>query len=119
MRNRWTGLIPSHPQKTQELLARASEHQQAATHAHAHTHTHLGDLFVFNGGIFPGLHRPVLLQRLLLHPWLGPLLSRYAMGYWTFAKGVQGVFAPGHPPSERVLADMWEVRRKKEPKGKG
>lgn len=32
------------------------------------------------------------------------------MGYWTFAKGVQGVFSPGHPPGERVLRDMWEVR---------
>lgn len=92
---------PPHP-IAQELLARASGTNQAAA-------TQIEDLFIFNGGIFPALHRPVLLQRLLLSPWLGPLLSHYAMGAWTFAKGVRGVFSPEHPPSEKVLADMWEV----------
>jgi hypothetical protein len=89
----------------QELLARASEAPTTPT-----PRTQIDDLFIFNGGIFPKLHRPVLMQRLLLHPWVGPVLSRYAMGYWTFAKGVQGVFSPEHAPSAAMLADMWEVR---------
>jgi len=94
----------------QELAARRQQAEQeggkeGGREGAARTVIH--DVFLFNGGIFPQLHRPVLMQTLLLTPFLGPFLSRYLMSEWSFSKGIRGVFAPSHPPSPSLVRDMW------------
>ena len=75
--------------------------------------TVIRDVFLFNGGVFPQLHRPVLMQTLLLTPFLGPFLSRYLTTEWSFDKGIRGVFSPAYPPSPALVRDMWaSVRRR-------
>lgn len=56
------------------------------------------------------LHRPVLVQRLLLLPVLGAVLSNTLLNETIFGKGIAGVFSPQHPPEPWVLHEMWQVR---------
>lgn len=59
-----------------------------------------------NGGLIPGLHRPVLQMQLLhnkdIGPWLGPLLTRSR-----FSATLSGVFGPYTRPSEAFLQDSY------------
>jgi pimeloyl-ACP methyl ester carboxylesterase len=57
-----------------------------------------------NGGLYPDLHRPLLVQTLLLHPRAGPLLSR-VMNEKGLARGLRRVFAT--PPSDEELHEHW------------
>ena len=59
-----------------------------------------------NGGLIPGLHRPVLQQRLLHNkyagPWMGPLLTESRMSA-VLAK----TFGPATLPSQAFLEDSY------------
>ncbi|MFD9129140.1 alpha/beta fold hydrolase [Kitasatospora sp. NPDC059571] len=56
-----------------------------------------------NGGLYPDLHRPLRIQR-LLHGRLGPLLAR-AVTERGFRASMRRVL--GRPVSDEVLHDMW------------
>lgn len=78
----------------QELLARDAERRLGFE---------LRGAVLLNGGLYPDLHRPVRLQRILRSP-LGPLVSRFANEPRTM-KALSAVFAREPDPDE--LAQHW------------
>jgi pimeloyl-ACP methyl ester carboxylesterase len=61
---------------------------------------------LLNGGIFPELHRPRPIQRLLASP-LGPLVSR-SIDQKRFEKSLSAVFGANTRPTREDLAGFWE-----------
>lgn len=82
----------------QELLARQQEGSGPKG---------LGRMIFLNGGIFPGLHRPRLIQHLGASP-IGFVLSRL-LGYRQFRKSFPPIFGPDTQPDERELRDYWAM----------
>jgi pimeloyl-ACP methyl ester carboxylesterase len=64
------------------------------------------DVTLLNGGIYPDLHRPVLVQKLLRSPF-GPLAS-YAVSERTMSAALRAVFAPELAPTAAELAQHWQ-----------
>jgi pimeloyl-ACP methyl ester carboxylesterase len=60
-----------------------------------------------NGGLFPEVHRPRLVQKLLLSP-LGPVLSR-VISEKSFSRSFSAIFGDATKPSTDELADMWRL----------
>jgi pimeloyl-ACP methyl ester carboxylesterase len=60
-----------------------------------------------NGGLFPELHRPRLVQKLLAGP-LGGLVA-WSMTRRRFGASFAGVFAPAARPSAAELDDFWAL----------
>lgn len=58
-----------------------------------------------NGGIYPDLHRPILIQRLLHHQRIGPLLGRLSSER-TFRMAMRKIM--GRPVADADLHAMWE-----------
>ncbi len=81
----------------QELLARQRE--GAAWRMRA--------LALLNGGLFPQMHRPILMQRLLLSP-LGPLIARL-FNERGFRRSFASVFGPQTRPGDDDLRALWEL----------
>lgn len=81
----------------QELLAR---------HAGGTLEVEIERIAFLNGGLYPDLHRPLLVQKLLLHPRTGPLLAA-RMDERALRRGLRRVFAPDHPPSDAELHQHW------------
>lgn len=81
----------------QELLARRAEGRLAVTFD--------GPVTFLNGGLFPHLHRPVRIQKLLAGP-AGPLLARM-MTERRYVEGLRGVLAA--PVDERELREHWRA----------
>ncbi len=61
----------------------------------------------FNGGLFPGEHRPLAIQRLLLSP-LGPLLSRLLTA-GLFRRNFRKIFAARTQPTREELDEFWSL----------
>jgi len=80
----------------QELIARRQEGALPVE---------LTQLVFFNGGIFPSLHRPVRIQKLMAGP-LGPVLARL-MSEGTFVAGYRDVL--GEPPGDDELHEHWRA----------
>jgi pimeloyl-ACP methyl ester carboxylesterase len=80
----------------QELLARFNEGQ---------LHVELTQLVFLNGGIFPALHRPTKVQKLLAGR-LGPVLGRL-MTEDKFVAGYREVL--GQPPGDDELREHWRA----------
>ncbi len=78
----------------QELLAREREGRLP-----------LASVCFLNGGLFPETHRARPVQKLLAHPWTGPLLAR-AISYQGFARTMRRIGGRS-PPSEQDLRDLW------------
>jgi pimeloyl-ACP methyl ester carboxylesterase len=78
----------------QELLAREREGRLP-----------LASVCFLNGGLFPETHRARPVQKLLAHPWTGPLLAR-AISYRGFERTMQRI-GGRRPPSARDLRDLW------------
>jgi pimeloyl-ACP methyl ester carboxylesterase len=78
----------------QELLAREGEGRLP-----------LASVCFLNGGLFPETHRARPVQKLLAHPWTGPLLAR-AISYGGFARTMRRIGGRS-PPSEQDLRDLW------------
>jgi len=72
----------------------------------ARSHERFLSVCLLNGGIFPELHRPRLIQRLLASP-LGPLVSR-SINQKRFAKSFGEIFGPDTQPGAEELAGFWE-----------
>lgn len=78
----------------QELLARGAP---------------LDSVCFLNGGLFPEVHRPRVVQRLLasrLGPLVGRLTSKRA-----FAKSLHDIFGPRTPPSRDFVDELWTLLR--------
>jgi len=84
----------------QELLARFLE--IGASQGSRYTYCCL-----LNGGLFPEVHRPRLIQKLLLSP-LGFLVARL-VNERSFRKSFSAIFGPQTQPGERELAEFWEL----------
>lgn len=58
-----------------------------------------------NASIYPELHRPLLIQKLLANPWTGPFATRLITRR-TFERNFRSVFAT--KPSSEEIADFWK-----------
>ncbi len=87
----------------QELLARQMESKS--------TVRWLSCVFL-NGGLFPELHRPRFIQRLLLSP-VGSLAARLSTER-TFRRNMKNIFSKEHPPSNAFLSASWQLLIEKE-----
>jgi pimeloyl-ACP methyl ester carboxylesterase len=86
----------------QELLARDRERGSGKPGSFAE----LASVCLLNGGIFPEVHRPRPVQRLLDSP-VGGLIARLS-GRRQFGRGLSDVFGPRTKPSEAELDGFWE-----------
>lgn len=80
----------------QELLARQADGRLGFT---------IRSVCMLNGGIVPGMHRPVLMQRLLhgpLGPLIGPLMSKK-----TLARSFKKIFGAETQPTAEELDAFW------------
>ncbi|MCU0681523.1 MAG: alpha/beta hydrolase [Polyangiaceae bacterium] len=83
----------------QELLARARERAPGGLE--------LAYVCLLNGGLYPEMHRPRLIQRLLASP-LGPLVARL-LNERSFARSFSAVFGPATKPPPDELASFWRL----------
>jgi len=86
----------------QELLARHAERQAGAGGG-----LHVRSVCLLNGGIFPGVHRPLTIQKLLAGPlgrWIGPLLSVRSL-----RRSFNRIFGPDTQPTEDEIRDFWTL----------
>lgn len=67
---------------------------------------------MLNGGVLPGEHRPVLVQRLLLHPWTGPV-TRSLVNRLMFTRALSRVFGADTQPSAAELDEWWALQTHK------
>lgn len=81
----------------QELLARANA---GATFT-------IKSVCFLNGGLFPGVHKPRLIQNLLLSP-IGFLLSRL-LTREKLATNFKAIFGPDTQPSEEEIDEFWAL----------
>lgn len=82
----------------QELLARADEGELPFE---------ITKLVLLNGGIFPGVHRPTTVQKLLLSP-LGGSLTKF-MGSKQLGRSLRKVFGPETKPTLREVNEFWSL----------
>ena len=82
----------------QELLARQTEGKLAIR---------LRSVVFLNGGLFPGHHKPRLIQSLLLSP-IGFLINRLG-SQSRFNQSFSAVFGQETQPSEQDLDDFWTI----------
>jgi len=86
----------------QELLARFKDRQSRGD----------GGLTIhsccfLNGGLFPEMHRPRLIQRLLISP-IGKFLTPF-LGEEQFRKSFSAVFGPKTQPTDEELKEFWRL----------
>ena len=62
---------------------------------------------LLNGGLFPETHYARPIQKILLSR-IGPLINKLSTKR-TFDKSMTSVFGPKTPPSEKQLADFWQI----------
>jgi pimeloyl-ACP methyl ester carboxylesterase len=86
----------------QELLARREEGRLCLK---------VSALFLLNSGLYVNLARPLLVQRLLAKPLLGPLLAR-AVTERIFARSISSVISPAHALGREDLRAQWNVVRR-------
>lgn len=82
----------------QELLARQAPGRAAPR---------LRTLALLNGGLFPEVHRPLLMQRLLASP-VGALLARLSSRR-TLGASMTRIFGADTPPSPALLEAFWRL----------
>ena len=86
----------------QELLARFNTRQNRGEAGLEITH-----LCLLNGGLFPEVHRPLLVQKVLMSPVgfiVGRLFNRAKLG-----KNFKNIFGPNTQPTEKELDDFWTL----------
>ena len=86
----------------QELLARFNTRQSRGEAGLDITH-----LCLLNGGLFPEVHRPLLVQKILMSPvgfLVGRLFNRAKLG-----KNFKNIFGPHTQPTEAELDDFWTL----------
>lgn len=83
---------------TQELLARDREGSLGFR---------IESVALMNAALFPEVHQPILIQKLLLGP-LGGLVSR-ALTRRVFESSLGRIFGPGTQPTRRDIEDFWQL----------
>ena len=86
----------------QELLTRFQERAQKGE-----TGVEIRFLCLLNGGLFPEVHRPLLVQKILMSPLgfiVGRLFNRAKLG-----KNFKNIFGPNTQPTEAELDDFWTL----------
>lgn len=86
----------------QELLARFQERKNKGE-----TGVEIKSLCLLNGGLFPEVHRPLLVQKILMSPLgslVGRLFNRAKLG-----KNFKNIFGPNTQPTEVELDDFWTL----------
>lgn len=82
----------------QELLARALA---------GNLELEIRSVCFLNGGLFPGVHRPRLIQKLLMTP-LGPLMAPL-LGRANLARTFGKIFGPQTQPTPAEIDDFWAL----------
>lgn len=83
----------------QELLARKRACKLA---------TRVEGVTLLNGGVYPGLHRPLRIQRMLASRVLGPVVNLF-VNQETFRRNFSKIFSRRHPVSEAELVEHWKA----------
>ena len=86
----------------QELLARFNTRQSKGEKG-----LEINHLCLLNGGLFPEVHRPLLVQKVLMSPVgfiIGRLFNRAKLG-----KNFKNIFGPNTQPTEGELDDFWTL----------
>lgn len=63
-------------------------------------------LVLLNGGILPGMHRPMVIQWVMASAWAGPLL-RLGVCRPIYARSLSKVFGPTTQPSTEEMDAYW------------
>lgn len=78
---------------------------------HKHNHKELtfniNSCVLLNGGLFHGVHKPRLVQKLLLTPF-GPLIQKFYTKD-KFAKTFHNIFGKNSPPTTVEIESFWEL----------
>ncbi|RWS23473.1 mesoderm-specific transcript protein-like protein, partial [Leptotrombidium deliense] len=74
---------------------------------------HLNSVSMMNGGIFPGLYKPLMMQTLLRLPIIGTILGKMS-NYYLFKINMINIFGAETFPTFAELYDMWAVIRYKD-----
>ncbi|WP_164735638.1 alpha/beta fold hydrolase [Marinobacter sp. NP-4(2019)] len=83
---------------TQELLAREQEGTLPFR---------IASICFLNGALFPEVHHPLLIQKLLCSP-LGGLISR-GLSRRTFERNFRRLLGPANPPDRQDMDDFWQL----------
>lgn len=86
----------------QELLARFQSRKEGGEKG-----VTIQSLCLLNGGLFPEVHRPLLVQKVLISPLgaiVGRLFNRKKLG-----KNFKGIFGANTQPTEAELDDFWTL----------
>lgn len=86
----------------QELLARFNTRQRKGEKG-----LEINHLCLLNGGLFPEVHRPLIVQKVLMSPVgfiVGRLFNRAKLG-----KNFKLIFGPNTQPTEAELDDFWTL----------
>ena len=89
----------------QELIARKLDHLSLVDSPSTH-YLDIRSVVLLNGGIFPEMHKPTIMQTLLLSPVFGPLLQMLST-VDTFGKGLAEVFGRNTKPSREMMEMYW------------
>ena len=87
----------------QEFLARINEKSTDTQHFKVHS------ICLLNGGLFPGVHKPRLIQKLLMTK-LGPLISHFFTKK-KLQKTFNKIFGPDTQPTSSDMDGFWEILR--------
>lgn len=83
---------------TQEIISRVKENR---------SNLHVRKIIFLNGGLFPEMHRPITIQKLLLSPLgraIGMMVSRNSI-----EKNLRQVFGPNTQLSKKELDELWSL----------
>lgn len=83
---------------TQEIISRIQDNRCTL---------HVKKIIFLNGGLFPEMHRPVLMQKLLLSP-VGKFVNM-AFGKSSLQKNLSKVFGPDTQLTQRELDELWSL----------
>lgn len=86
---------------TQELLARHLEKPKFE----------IASVCLLNGGLFPETHRPRTIQKLLLNPILGSIITRFYKRS-SFQKTFNDIFGANTQPTEDEIDEFWALMTK-------
>ena len=82
----------------QELLAREQEGELSFS---------IGSVCLLNGGLFPEVHHPLFIQKILRSP-LGGVIGR-GLSRSLFERNFRRLFGPRNPPDRQDMNDFWHL----------
>ena len=95
----------------QEILARRKTDVQMGHESRTGLWRNLRTVAFTNGSLLGKLHRPLLIQRLLLNAFTGPIVSQLT-SFTLFSRNMVKIFSPEHQPTTEQLEEWWSLIRK-------